>query len=129
MQDTYEVWTEKVDGSWTRIIEGKNDGIFENNKRALAVAGKASQDEDVLRVVVIKRIPVAEFNGAAKTLPRPAPKKRFVLVENSPKKKEAAHGRRDVHGDRPQEDQDRKAGPQLAGGSGPPGAESETAPH
>lgn len=65
--DTYEVWAQKVDKSWSRIVAqrgGEQIDTFDSKKDAWAAAYAGAESKDNREVVVIQRTPVLRLNAA-----------------------------------------------------------------
>ena len=65
--DTYEVWAQKVDKSWCRIVTqrgGEEIDTFESKKDAWAAAYAGAESKDNREVVVIQRQPILRLNAA-----------------------------------------------------------------
>ena len=102
--ETYEVWSAYIDGTWKQLTERDNGGIFPSKQRALLLAQNQSMKDGIIETLVIERRPIASFNG-----PAISAKGRFRAVEE---KKEVPHAA-DVHGDRPEAGQVVPAGDGL----------------
>ncbi|MGI0148684.1 MAG: hypothetical protein ACREDF_04030 [Thermoplasmata archaeon] len=131
-QETYEVWVSKDDGTWGRVVERGNDGIFSHKQRALAIAGSKSVEEGVVETLVIERRPIASFNGPSislkgKLASAASKVNSSTSGEVEPKKEEEIHAG-SVHGDRPEEGQVIDPGPGRPGEAGVPGPVREADP-
>lgn len=116
--ETYEVWICYATDGWKRVEEKGNDGVFENQKRALLMAESKSHGAGVVETLVVERRPIAVFNGEAIGL-----KHRLNAVS---KKEEGTDGK--VHGDRPEASDVPAPGAQHVGEAAPGGPEGSGAP-
>lgn len=129
-QETYEVWISKTSGTWTQAVDGGNDGIFHNKKRALLIAGSKSTEEGVVETLLIERRLIASFNGPAISLKgrlaAAVAKENSSAVDGSQEKKEKSSAD-DLHGDRTEEGQVVHPGPEREGEAGASGSAGEAA--
>jgi hypothetical protein len=117
--ETFEVWLCYAADGWMRVEERDNEGIFENQKRALLLAESKSHGAGVVETMVVARRPIAVFNGEAIGM-----KHRLGAV---PKKEEGKdHG--EVHGCCPEARDIQVPGTQHIGEAPPGGPEREGTP-
>jgi hypothetical protein len=117
--ETYEVWLCYATDGWKRVEERDNDGVFDNQKRALLIAESKSHGKGVVETMVVARRPIAVFNGEAIGM-----KHRLNAVS----KKEEGKTDGEVHGDRTKEGDVQDPGAQLGSEAAPGGAGREGAP-
>ena len=83
MTGSFEIWIHRDTDTWHQIMEN-DEPAFASEKRALAIAGKVSQDNDVVEVLVIERTERLCLNGPA----RLSPSTGFKPAKLAPKKKD-----------------------------------------
>ena len=84
MTGSFEVWIHRDNDEWSQVMDD-DVPAFENEKRALAVAGKVAQDEDIVEVLVIERKERLRLNGPA----RLSPSTGFKHAKSAPKNRKA----------------------------------------
>lgn len=65
-QETYEVWAQKVDKSWCRIVIQRGEEqieTFESKKDAEAAAASGADSMENREIVVIERKPIMRINA------------------------------------------------------------------